>query len=119
MRREDRVAIESEAVLRILARVEAREWELVVSNAVLYELRRIPDARRRESCLAMTRQAALHVRSDAAIASETLRLAGLGFKPLDAAHLSFAKAGGADICRTVDDTVDDRLLRKARSLSVR
>lgn len=104
----DRVASEAEAVLRILAGVEAGEWDLVVGDVLFFELRRMKDTPRRNACPAMTRCAFLHVLSDANRESETGRFVRAGFQRMDAAHLAFASAGDVDVFITVDD----RLLRR-------
>ena len=61
----------------------------------------------------MAERASLHVRSDPAITIDAQRLVDLGIKQLDAAHLAFAKAGGADVFLTVDYG----LLRRARTIA--
>lgn len=108
----DRIALEAEAVLRILSGIEEDEWQLVVGDVLILELRRMNDAVRRKGCLAMTRAAFLHVLSHADREWETERLVRAGFKRMDAAHLAFASAGEADAFITVDD----RLLRRANAL---
>jgi len=108
----DRIAIEAEAILRIVARIEAGTWQLIVSDVVLYELRRIPDVVRRSACLAMAELAIHHERASVATTSAAKSLESLGIGRFDAAHLAFAMAARADVFLTVDD----RLLRRAKGL---
>lgn len=111
---EARAAFESEAVLRIIRRAEVGRWNLVTSDAVLYEIRRMPDFQRREACLAMCGLAKSHIYTSEEVRKIAARLSAAGFAPLDAAHLAFATAGDADLFLTVDD----RLLRKARATGI-
>ena len=106
-----RIAVESEAVLVILALCESGRLNLISSDALLFEISRIPDQDRRDDALAILK-----------IAQETLELipevetlaGGLeasGLKPLDALHLAFASASKVDyFC-----TCDDKFLKKTKS----
>lgn len=60
----------------------------------------------------MSSVASAHVRTSTEAIRESKRIASLSFGKLDAAHLAFAFLGKVQVFLTVDD----RLLRKARSL---
>ena len=111
---QDRVAVEAEAVLRILARVESNDWLLCSSDAVLFEIGKIPYLIQREACLAMARLSQVQLRLTADVATQAKRFAEMGFGVYDAAHLAFALHGQVELFFTVDD----RLLRKAAGCKI-
>lgn len=115
-----RIRLESEAVLAVLAAVEARrgvEW--LGSAAVLGELARNPDPDRRRRALRLleltTRWARIEPEDDAR--GEALaQLAGL--TAFDALHVALAERGGADVLLTTDDRFLRRAARHATALRV-
>lgn len=110
---EGRVALEAEAVRHILRLADDGAIELVVSDALLFELRRMPDDERREACLAVAATATRHVRVSSTTGDVVARLAVGGIVGLDGLHLALAVEGGVDALLTVDD----RLLRRGRALA--
>ncbi|APW48477.1 hypothetical protein BLL52_0207 [Rhodoferax antarcticus ANT.BR] len=108
-----RIRVETEAVFAVLAAVQAKDVTLCNSEVLLYEISRIPDDARRAASLSMLSLAdELLVVTQAA---ETLALSfeeqGLG--AVDALHLACASLAKVDyFC-----TCDDRLFRKANSMS--
>ncbi len=113
--RQERIKIEAEAVLSILAKVENGDWEIVASEALAVEISETPDSARRKSTFAMLSSAGHMVRLDDAVEAAAVRLVSLGFKQMDGAHLASAIVGKADVFLTVDDA----LLRRARSCGSR
>jgi len=114
-----RIRLEAEAVLLILARCEAREWEWIGSEAIDLEIDQTPDLERRRR----VHELALHVHRSIVVGqAETVRAQQLedwGFSAYDALHLACAESGKADVFLTTDD----KLLRKgathAKRLQVR
>lgn len=109
---QDRVLIESEAVARLLVRVQQAAVVLVVSDALLFELRRNPSPDRRRVLLGMAALASEHVRMTPTVRALAHQVRALGFGDLDAAHLASAAIAGVDGFLRVDD----RLLQKAALL---
>jgi len=107
---QERIRLEAEAVLAVLRRVESGVWELVGSEAVDFEISRLPDLERSQRVLALARLAIGKVTLDGAIARRAAELVSNGLKPLDALHVSCAEDAGADVFLTTDD----RLLRALR-----
>ena len=108
-----RIAVEAEAVLVILAMCESERLKLISSDALLFEIGRIPDQDRKDEALAILKIA----QEDLDLTTETenlaKRLGASGLKPLDALHLAFASDSKVDyFC-----TCDDQFLKKARMLS--
>lgn len=106
-----RVALEAEAVLGLLALCELGKAELVSSDALEYETGRNPNPLRKAYALGVLGKARQVVRLTPEIEAQAQVLNQAGLKPLDALHVAFASAAGADyFC-----TCDDRLLKRARA----
>ena len=105
-----RIVLEAEAVRVILALIDAGQFELMASDALIYETDRNPLPVRQEHARAVLSKAQRTVRLSDEAKSRAAQLVELRFKPLDALHLAFAEIGQADyFC-----TCDDKLLRLAR-----
>jgi predicted nucleic acid-binding protein len=112
-RSQPRVNVEAEAVLTILSLVELGSLELLSSEAVEYEIGRMPDAERLKSAKAMLRLARRTLEVTDEIEAAADLLVQRKFRPLDALHLAFADWTKADfLC-----TCDDKFLKKARRLT--
>ena len=106
-----RIAVEAEAVLVILSLCESDHLKLISSDALLFEIGRIPDQDRKENALAILTIAKESVELSQDIEKLARRLEASGLKPLDALHLAFASASEVDyFC-----TCDDKFLKKAKS----
>ena len=107
-RTQDRIRIESEAVLTILGRCN-EDWILVGSEAIDFELSAVMDQKKRTDAFVLASLAKEKIKTDKRIIKRASELEKLGFKTMDAAHISCAERA-ADIMFTVDDDV----LRVAR-----
>lgn len=105
-----RIRVETEAVLAILAAVESGMARMVSSEAVEYEIGRIPDEQRRFEALAPLSLADERLVISEAVEQMAELLAEQGIQPLDAIHLALASVHRVDYFVTTDDA----LLRKAR-----
>lgn len=109
-----RIAVEAEAVLGILALIEAGEMELIASDALMFEAERNPHPVRKRYALKVLSEATMFVRSNERIEERARLLVSSGIKPLDALHLATAEEAKAKFfC-----TCDDRLLKRARAVGV-
>ena len=107
-----RIALESEAILGLLAMCEAGLLEMLSSEALLFEIKRNPDAAKQDYVLQTPQAARSVVILEPSVEERARELSAAGIKPLDALHLASAEAGHADyLC-----TCDDRFLKRARSL---
>ena len=110
-RSQPRIAVEAEAVLVILALCESDRLKLISSDALLFEIGRIPNQDRKDDALAILRIAKETVELTTKIESLTRRFGALGLKPLDALNLAFASGSKIDyFC-----TCDDKFLKNAKS----
>ena len=111
---QDRVRLESEAILTILERCQRGTWRLVGSEAVMFEIAQNPDAAKRNRVAALVVVAAVTVLIDPLVERRATELERQGLSPFDAVHLACAERGQADVFLTTDD----ELLRKARRKGV-
>jgi predicted nucleic acid-binding protein len=108
-----RIKVEAEAVLVILASAQAGDCSLLNSEALEYELSRIPDDKRRNEMMAVLALAdeRLEITDEAESLAESLE--NHGIEAIDAVHLALASTANADFF----GTCDDRILRKSRAIS--
>lgn len=100
-----RIKVETEAVLAILASVQAGDIILLGSEALDYEIHRIPDEERRREVLAALRLASeyLEVTEETKELAESLEKRGIF--SMDAVHLALASISAADFFCTCDDKI--------------
>lgn len=110
---QNRIRLESEAVVLILSNIEGREWQDINSDAILQEISQSPDADHRNHLTTIIEDFAPYIGADEVVADRAQELIGLGFHAMDALHLASAEAAQA----TAFLTTDDRLLRRARQFA--
>ncbi|NMB85015.1 MAG: hypothetical protein A4E44_00636 [Methanosaeta sp. PtaB.Bin018] len=109
--------MESEAVLAILKRCLS-EWTLIGSEAIDYEISRIPDIERRckaERIASISREKII---VDEPIVSRAREIEMHGLKPMDALHLACAERS-ADVMLTTDDEIVRAAMRMSADIKVR
>lgn len=107
-RTQDRIRMESEAVLTILDRCN-EDWMLVGSGAVDFEISAVTDQKKRTDISVLASLVKEKIKTDKRIIKRASELEELGFHAMDAAHISYAERG-AEVMLTTDDDV----LRMAR-----
>jgi predicted nucleic acid-binding protein len=110
---QDRIRLETEAVLLILARFYTGQWQWIASEVSTFEADQNPDFRQRFRVKSLLKFAHQTVSVGATETSRGIDLESLGFKPFDALHLACAESGNADVLLTTDD----RMLRRANRVS--
>lgn len=110
---QDRIHLESEAIILILKRIRSGNWEWVSSEAVSFEVEQTPDAERKHRVNCLIRYADSSVLLEEPIINRASKLKEIGFGAYDAVHLACAEHCDADIFLTTDD----KLLRLARENS--
>jgi predicted nucleic acid-binding protein len=108
-----KVRADAEAVLLLVAEIEAGRAELVSSEYLLFEVTQTSDADRAHRVMTLVRLAKTLVKSSPATVSRAQVLERLSLRGLDALHIASAEAATADLLVTTDD----RMLRRARRAS--
>ena len=107
-----RIRVETEAVFAVLATIQAGEHSLLGSEALEYEVSRIPDEARRAEVLSILTLAPGRLQVDDAVEALALSFEQQGVRAMDAIHLALASTAAADFfC-----TCDDKLFQKAQAL---
>jgi predicted nucleic acid-binding protein len=115
---QDRIHLEAEAVLVILKRCEAGEWQWISSAVVSYEVENIPNQERRNRIKEILRGAKeVQPLSDTAV-ERGEELKGLGLKAYDALHVACAEQASVEVLLTTDDRLVRAAARNARTLKV-
>ena len=107
---QERIRLEAEAVLLILTRCQQHQWQLAGSEAIDFEIARIPDPERKQKVSLLASLATSKVPVTDRVTRRASQLEALGFKATDALHIACAEAGRSHLLLTTDD----RLLRRAR-----
>ena len=115
----ERVRLEAEAVVGLLAAVEGGRVDWIGSAYLDFEVEQDPDGervRRVRSLLGLVRE---RVAASGTVAARARALERVGFRGFDALHMASAEAGGADLLITTDDQMIRQAVRAGRDLQVR
>jgi predicted nucleic acid-binding protein len=115
----ERVRIEAEAVVALLAAVEDGIAEWIGSQYLEFEIRQDTDQERRRRVSSLLRLVRERVEVSDAVAGRARALERLGLRGLDALHVASAETGAADLLITTDDRMLRRGARAASDLRVR
>ncbi len=116
---QDRVHLESEALLRILDHCQTGKWQLIGSEAIDFEIFKTPDDERRQKVTCLASLARVRVIVDAEIEKRALVLEKAGINAVDALHLTCAEKAKTDILLTTDDKFLQNILRNTNLTKVR
>jgi predicted nucleic acid-binding protein len=114
---QDRIRMESEAVLAILKRC-LLDWTLMGSEVVDYEISRVPDAERRRKLERIASISIEKIIVDEAIVARALEIENLGLRATDALHISCAERY-ADIMLTTDDEILRAAMRSNSNINIK
>jgi predicted nucleic acid-binding protein len=107
-----RIRVETEAAFAVLAAIASDDHVLLGSEALEYEIARIPDADRRAEVMSVLMLATERLEVNDEIEAAALAFEQTGISAMDAIHLALASNARADyFC-----TCDDALFRKAQVL---
>ena len=100
---QERIRLESEAIILIFRHIETQDWQWVSSEIVDFEIDKMPDSERKYRIHAMK---IFSTQSIITTDSQIVRAEALqakGFNSYDAWHLACAEHGAADVMLTTDD----------------
>lgn len=108
-----RIRVETEAVFAVLAIVRSGNVSLCNSEALAFEISRIPDATRRAESVSMLSLATEQLLVTDSVEEMAVSYEKQGIRAMDAVHLALASMARVDyFC-----TCDDQLFRKASGLT--
>lgn len=117
--RQDRIHLESEAVITILKQVETGDWRWINSSVVLFEINQTPHPDRKNRLLKLCNAASEIIRLDEEIYAISENLKKAGFKSYDALHLACAKKAGVDIMLSTDNKLIKKAIQQANLVKMR
>ena len=107
---QDRIRLESNAILAIIENCKNGKWDLIGSNIIDFEISKIPDEDKKEKVNILLSIVNSKIKVNAAIEKRSIELEKLNFYSYDALHIACAEYINADILLTTDDY----LLKKAK-----
>ena len=116
---QERIRLETEAIILLLARLERKEWTWLGSQALQFEIDKTPDAEQQSRLRHVIEFVSLTLdigEKELERASELQKLGLVGF---DAVHLACAEIGTADVFLITDDRLLKLAKRLARKLRVK
>ncbi len=116
---QDRVHLESEAILSILNHSRTAGWNVIGSEAIDYEISKMPDKDKRLMVQILSTVHDIYVRIDARIEKRAVELKRVGLKSLDALHVACAEKARAEIFLTTDDNLLSKALKSGKALKVK
>ena len=118
---QERIKLESEAILIILKFCQNGKWLLLNSEVIDFEISLIIDTYRRfkiESILSIA-DSNSKITIDRKIVTRTKEITEMGFQPFDAMHIACAEFANADIFLTTDDKLLKNAGKKSKLLNVK
>lgn len=109
---QDRIHLETEAILLVLRHFQAGEWQWIGSKIVGLEIAQTPDPERRHRVTLLASHMHYSVLVEQRDVERAQQLEILGFHAFDALHIACAERCGVDVLLTTDD----RFLRLASRL---
>ena len=100
---DERIHLESEAIITILSYCQYSNWELIGSFIADYEISLIPDEEKRKNVTLLAAYSQDKIDIDGSIIKRANKLKGFGIKLFDALHLASAESGKSDVFLTTDD----------------
>ncbi|MFH0947753.1 MAG: PIN domain-containing protein [Elusimicrobiota bacterium] len=116
---QDRIKIETDAILSILARCQTGKWKLVGSEVIDFEISKIPDDEKREKVSNVISIANFKILLNSEIEKRAIEISRLEFYSYDALHIACAERGKVDIMLTTDDSLLKKAMQNMNFLKVR
>lgn len=116
---QDRVYLESEAILSILDKGFRGEYELLGSDVVEYELFQIHDIVKRQNVLDLYKNVQVRIEENDDIDNRAKEIRSQSnIHMFDSLQIACAEAGGADVMLTTDDKLERMSARLALNVRI-
>ena len=116
---QERIRLETEALMLIFSRLERKEWTWVGSQALEVEIDMTPDPGQRSRLQRITDYVSLSIAIGPKEAERARELEKAGFIGFDAVHLACAESCEADVFLTTDDRLLKLAKKNAKQLQVK
>jgi predicted nucleic acid-binding protein len=110
---QERIRLETEAIILLLSRLERKEWTWLGSQTLELEIDKTPDAEQQSRLRRVTEFIGSKIEIGKKELERANELQRLGFVGFDAVHLACAENGKAEVFLTTDD----RLLKLSKRLA--
>jgi predicted nucleic acid-binding protein len=111
----DRIALESNAFIYLLEKIENENYSLVVSDALFYENNKNPNDQKKKQIFSYFKLAKENIKIDNFDIKRAKELIKIGFNEMDALHIAVAEKSKTDYFITCDDKIV-KLYRKHNDL---
>jgi predicted nucleic acid-binding protein len=111
----DRIALESNAFIYLLEKIENENYSLVVSDALFYENNKNPNDQKKKQIFSYFKLAKENIKIDNFDIKRAKELIKIGFNEMDALHIAVAEKSKTDYFITCDDKIV-KLYRKHNNL---
>lgn len=116
---QSRVHLEAEAILSILNHSRTVGWRVIGSDAIDYEISKMPDDDKRLMVQILSTIHDAHIRVDVEVEKRAIEIKRLGLKTLDALHVACAEKAKAEILLTTDDNLLSKTAKNKKVLKVK
>jgi len=99
---QDKVRLETDAILAIINMCEINKWEFCKSDVLIYEINQIIDYDRKQKVMRIYKYGKTEIKINKSIQLRANQLLEYNIKPFDALHLASAENGKVDIFLTTD-----------------
>lgn len=116
---QDRIHLEAEAILSIFNHSRMSGWSIIGSEAIDFEIEKMPDHDKRVKVQILSTLHDTHVKVDAGVEQRALELKRVGLTALDALHVACAEKAKADVLLTTDDLFLSRATHNKKMLKLK
>jgi len=116
---QDKIRLESEAILTILDHCQNGKHIFISSEVVDFEISKISDPIKRQKVILLSSISKTCIIVDNNLGKRAMKLEDLNFSSFDALHIASAEKGKADVLLTTDDNLLRKALQNKSILKVR
>jgi len=102
---QEKIHLETEAVLIILSNISSQRWELVGSDVIDFEISKIPDLERKKKVELLTQKILEKQKITTELIQRAKLIAKKGIKAVDALHIASAEMLQSDYMITTDEEI--------------
>jgi len=115
---QDKIHMESEAIITIFKHIEYSDWLLLNSGIVNYEINNTSDIERKERLLSLIKLSSEFISINNEIHSRAKKIQEFGIKTYDSLHIACAENGHADVFLTTDDRLIKAVKRNSDEIKI-